>query len=508
MDMQSSNGTYLNGVKIQNGILHIGEKFSIHDVVVDLIPAPEVRRPQSAQAYNGNAALQVRSQPQQMPSGLPQNYQQSEVVQGPWQNQQMQGGQPWGWQAPPPGQNMGANQDLQFQTQTLMQNISAQFQNYMERVVLPGVYKLAQMFDFKWVLGGFVAVYIFAVTLLSIIPTTQLAKSSVMLESQKRAQSLARNLAMANRKALVEGNLSSLSTYSAEVEDGVKSVFLMQDSDGMILAPATKAGRISDLTFTNQVRKERRPLTGMIDSSTLGASFPIDAYDPEAGEMKIRAHAVIIYDISSVSFDESKTISLFMQTLMIASIVGAFLFFFLYKLIEFPLHSLSRQLDVALREKKSDLVMTFQFPILQDLTATMNSVLARHFSSDGGMPSGIPGQENKQLQVENLVKMLGSPAIALDSQSAVIASNIKFEQLSRVDAGSLKLQGLQIIPDAALQQNISALVTRAKSVPDQLHTDQLEFSGHLCSIQCQAFTSSGSVDYFLITILAVEEGGT
>lgn len=506
-DLQSSNGTYLNGVKIQNGIIHIGEKFSIHDVVADLIPAPEMRRPQTP-TYRGNTAVQPRI-PQQVPSGVSQSYpmtqSQGDVIAGPWgaQNPQMQS-QPW-------AQGAGPNSSPQasLQAQNFFKTISESLSAYMEKVVLPGVYRLAQVFDFKWVLGGFVAVYILSVTILSIIPTTQLAKSSIMLESQRRAQSLARNLAMANRKALVENNLSSLSTYSAEVEDGVKSVFLMQDSDGMILAPATKAGRISDLSFTSQVRKERRPLISNIDGSTIGASFPIDAYDAEAGEMKIKAHAVIIYDVSSVSFDESKTISLFMQTLMLASLFGALLFYFLFKLIEFPLQSLNRQLDVALREKTSDLEMTFQFPVLRDLTSTMNSILTRQFtSSEGGSSQGFMSQENKHLQTENLVRMLGAPAVVLDSQSAVISVNLKFEQLCRVEASLLKMQGLQSIPDGALQQNISALVLKSQGQPEQLHTDQLEFSGHQCSIQCQAFTTSGIVDYYLVTILAIEEGGS
>ena len=41
IDMNSSNGTFLNGVKIQNGIIRLGEKFSLHNILMDIVPVAD-----------------------------------------------------------------------------------------------------------------------------------------------------------------------------------------------------------------------------------------------------------------------------------------------------------------------------------------------------------------------------------------------------------------------------------------------------------------------------------
>ena len=43
VDLKSSNGTFVNGVKIQNSIIHLGDKLSLFDVIMDVIPAPDIR---------------------------------------------------------------------------------------------------------------------------------------------------------------------------------------------------------------------------------------------------------------------------------------------------------------------------------------------------------------------------------------------------------------------------------------------------------------------------------
>ncbi len=485
VDLKSSNGTYVNGIKIQNSILHLGEKFSLHEILLDIVPAQELRPARSqlpavshsGNAYPavGNAALQMGNFPQPHVGVQSQAYAQA---------------------APAPEMAESAPSARP----NLFAGILEQFKAYLERVVLPGVYKLAQMFDFKLVLLGFVGAFIFIVTLLSMIPMSQLAKSSILKESRNRASSLARNLAATNKKAVVE-NSGALSTYSAEVEEGVKTVFIIQDIDGMILAPSTKAGRVSELSFVQKVRKERRALTVELDSSTIAASAPIEGYDVENGEMKTKAHAIVIYDVSSLAFDEGKTISLFMQTLMIASLVGFFLFFFIYKLIEFPIKNLSLQLDTALREKRSDLEMTFQFEPLQNLIANMNSVLTRSHHGEGGGGQAESSSENRDEEASNLTKMIGAPAMVVAADNRILSANSSFEQLARVSLPTLQQNGLTFIPDNSLQQNIEHLMGKSREVPYAIHSDHLEFNGLMCTIQCQGFLSGNSICYFLITIL-------
>ena len=72
---------------------------------------------------------------------------------------------------------------------------------------------------------------------------------------------------------------------------------------------------------------------------------------------------------------------------------------------------------------------------------------------------------------------------------------------------AMQNQTLAAIPDVALQQNIDHLIGRAREMPGTLHNDQLEFSGHLCALNCQAFTTSETVDYFIVSVSPLEGGG-
>ena len=481
IDLNSSNGTFLNGVKIQNGIVRLGEKFSLHQILMDIVPASEqVYQPSNLIQTNPEAAAFI-PQPHQIPGHL--------------QNHPQVQGSPH-FQAGPEVASAAAEISAPVTP-------TSKFQDYMNRVVLPGVSKLAQVIEFNWVLGGFVAAYIFVVTLLSMVPMIQISKNSILQESQRRAATLARQIANNNKRALAENRLTELNLYSVDAEEGVSQAMIVQDT-GMILSPSEKAGRNSNMPFVSQARKERREFAAMIDSTTIGAAAPIDLYDPATNEMVVKAYAVIIYDVSSLAFDQGKMISLFMQTLMISSLVGALLFFFLYKLIEFPIQNLAQQLDAALREKRSDLQLVFQFEAVQNLISNMNSVLTRYIHGENDQQQMAVGGGGSESDAENLVQMIGGPGLVISAQGKVLAANNNFEQISRTTVSQLKQSGLSVIQDQALQQNIDHLISQAAQNVYAVHSDQLEFSGHPCRLLCQALTANGSVNFYFITILPID----
>ncbi|RYZ35002.1 MAG: FHA domain-containing protein, partial [Sphingobacteriales bacterium] len=484
MDLKSSNGTYINGVRIQNGIIRLGDKVSVHDVIFDVIPA-ETHNAQasiviSMPSREGNAAMAMQYQQQQFPQDFPQAAPQMMGHIDPV--------------LPAPGPMVAAPPE------GLLQNLMFQVQEYMERVALPGVYRLPQLAEFRYVLGGFIGVFIIAVTLLSMIPMVQITRSSIMAESQRRAQSIARNVATMNQTLLLQGSFSSLNTHSAETEDGVKQVMIIQQNDGMILAPASKAGTTPDLPFVHAARREMKAQVAQIDGQTIGASFPIGQYDPSTGEPSVKAHAIVIYDIGSLAFDDGHVLSLFFQTLIIACIMGLLLFFFMYKLIEYPINTLNQQLDTALREKKDSTEVNFQFPALQNLVGNINSLLTRYINGDADK-NGPVQVVSRDAEAENLVQLMGYPTIAISGERRIIAVNSNFEQIAHATSAQLSGQQMSAISDSSLQQNLMHLMQKSQEAPGAIHSDQLEFSGHNCQIHCQAMgVDNNTVAYFVISI--------
>jgi len=484
-DLKSSNGTFINGVRQQNGLIRLGDKVGIHDVIFDIIPAPDIRPSRApVAAQPGQQIGQIPVIPNMMGgNAAPQYY--------PQGSPQMMGGEP-------------APAEPMVEPQGVVQNLIFKASDYLERVALPGVYRLPQLMEFKYVLGSFVAIFIFMVTLLSMIPMVQITRSSILAESKRRALSIARNVAMANQQQLLQGNVASLSTNSAETEDGVKQVMIVQQSDGMILAPASRAGVTTDIPFVHAARREMKTQVDQVDSSTIGASFPIGQYDPNTGEPSVKAHAIVMYDVGSLAFDDGHVLSLFFQTLILACLVGLLLFFFMYKLIEHPIVSLNHQLDVALREKKDSTDINFQFPALQNLVGNINSLLTRylHGGGDGAAPVNMVSRDS---EAENLVQLMGYPTIAISGEGRIVTVNANFEQIAHASSSQLSNQPLSAIPDMALQQNIQHLMQKSREAPGTIHSDQLEFSGHNCMIHCHAMgVENGTVAYFIISITPVE----
>lgn len=487
-DLRSSNGTFVNGVKIQNQLVRIGDKIALHDVFCDIIPAPEVKVAVAAQhqmpvAYNpnqypmtaGNNAMQVGYE-QQMAAP---SYEQGQT---PQQNEIPK---------------MASNSANTF---------FSKFTQYVDDVAMPGIYKLGEFAEMKVILGGFLVAFIFIVTALSMIPMAQITNASIEQESRRRALSIALRLAADNQAALAQGLEGNLNTSMAEAEDGVKSALIISQANGMILAPAVRSGSSPDLPFVHKARRESKDLVENIDGSTIGASAPIAYYSAELGSVSVRAHAVVIYDMGSLAFNEGRAFSLFIQTFVVAVIVGLLAFFFMYRLIEFPIRSLNEMLDTAMREGRDNIQINFQFPVFQDMVSNINSLLTR--ALHGGGQDGGAVSIGRVFEGENLVQLIGYAAVAINRDLVFTAANAVMESSIGLAPSSLIGKPVSSIPDSALQQNLNDLLARSKANPQNIETNNLEFSGVNHTICCQAIlATNGEVEYFVLTFVPLEGGG-
>jgi hypothetical protein len=497
VDLKSSNGTFVNGVKIQNSIVRVGDKISLFDVIMDVIPAPDIRPKSPPKQVMQNVPVSIqRPTPPVVPLGATQ--QMSYPQQGGAAMQMGYQQAPQMYQTP----NQFTQNNQQPQQAAVPQlTFSEKVENYVENVVMPAIYRLGILFSFKQILQGFVIIFIFSVTLLSTIPLTNIVKESNLKEATKRAKSVARAMAKFNEQALLSGQLGNLSVSEAMKEEGIKEAFIIQQSDGLIVAPPEKAGRDESNPLVLIARKESRSAFARIDSSTIGASFPIAIYDPSSGEATPKYHAIVTYDVGSLNIDEGRIISLFMQTLIISSVLGLILYFLFARLIEFPIRTLNQQIDKALIDKSDRTEVPFDYPVFQKLVSNVNTILNRAWSGDGAGASQKP-QQNKDLEFSNLVEMVSHPVIVVDADNRVVAVNVNFEQLAQTSKDAILNQSYQSITDNALVQNIDALVARSKQSPFEKQTDKIPFSQFECEIFCQAFLNAdGEPQYFVLTLV-------
>ena len=490
-DLESRNGTFVNGVKIQNQRLNPGDKLSLHDVLVDVIQMSDHASPApigGVPAWAGNAA--VRLQQSYQPSQQDPQFRPIENFE-PAGHQQAHHAAMNGSMSAPHSAPIAAND--------LVGNIHA----YIDNVAMPGVYNIVKSLPYRWALALLVVAYVFVVTALSILPIVATTKSNIQNESIRRARSIARNVRDANKKFILDHNDAAIDLRSAELEEGVTAVLIVSAKDGTVIAPANKRGEYVNKPFVNQARREDREFANYVDDSNLGVSVPITAYNAETGSQSAIAYSIVLYDVGALAMTPKETLGLFVQTLTIALLAGIVLFFFLYKIVENPIESAGLQLDDALREGRDDLKTDYHFPALERLISNVNSALSRIGQSESaGGPIGLV--MNRDYEAQNIVRMLTMPALTVNAiDDRVIATNPLFDKLV---GGGMNLVGqpLTSIPDMSLQQNLMDLLPQLRGNVGQIASGTIPFSGQSYDISGQVVMGASEPAYFIFTL---SEGG-
>ncbi|MCB0406623.1 MAG: FHA domain-containing protein [Bdellovibrionales bacterium] len=485
-DLDSKNGTFVNGVQIRNKSLKEGDRIALHDVLMELIdtekekplmvPPPNIHYPPQF----GNVAYQ--HQPFQQPSEA---------------------------QYHPPSQ--GSQLHMAANNEEVPQNINANefmtmINNYVEDVVLPGVYRLPQYLEFKWVLGIFMAGFIILVTALSTIPLLRILKTSIERESQEHALTIAKHLADDNLNAIGQGLNTAVSVAGALKRPGVVDALVISNVDGSIIAPASKAGSYPDIAFVHDARKRGKEAVAQVDSDTVVALAPLEFFNAETGSRGITAYSVVVYDMGSLAVDDGKTLSLFIQTLFIGLLIGGILFFFLYKMIEYPLKSMNLQLNDALKSGGSHITIDYDFPVLQNLASNISSALTR--TSDSGSSNAMTSFEpDRTHEMNNLVELIGFGSLTINGNDRTIsAMNAVFQEKSHMNLQDSLYMSVNEIPDQALKLSLIDLLERVDAEPDQIITNELEFNGESYQLAAQAVQGSQGISYYVIVLLPNDGG--
>lgn len=484
-DLNSRNGTFVNGVRVQRQILKPGDKVALHDAIFDVVSLPNV---QALPLMQAAAGMQTRTH---QPVAYPGGYEAPPY--GGESHAESAG------QAPPPG--FSANS---------LPELGRAFVAYIDGVAMPGIYALAQKTAFRNVLWAYVGAFVVLVTLASTIPMTAVTKASIQAESQRRALTIARNLAAINRQAILEGLDVSISTQMSENEDGVESALLLAAKDGRVIAPLNRSA-YADKPYVLRVRKKLRAdqlndreFVEQIDSSKIVASVPIKKFSAEGGKV-VAAYAVIVYDMGKLAIDQGEALSLFVQNLAIALLLGAVLGFLLIKTVERPITALNAQLDDALREGKDDVFVEFQFPELAKLAANVNSALSRIGKSDHDSAGAT--SLNKDAEAEALIGAMSGAAIAVNAiDGLVIAAN---EGLYDLIGGGVDLRRkpLSDVHDQALQEHLRDLIAKLRQDPRAPAADHLSFSDVPYATRGVAVFGNSEPAFFLVLLNKLEGGG-
>ena len=489
-DLNSVNGTFVNGVLIEKSILlNAGDKISCNNMIFEFNRMDYLKsRPMLSsenQFHNNNIPNDTPSSFSETPSG-----------------NDIHGNLAFQTQSEPIALSTPTPTGMPVQENaTIDKSLTTTLQNYFETVVMPGVYQLAQWAEFRWVLGSFILVYVILITLLSILPLVQISKERILKESQLRALDISKSLAQ-NYRAAVNQGLSSTFIVEEERLEGVETAMVIAASDGHILAPARKLGNHVDLPFIHRARKQNTLVIEELKNNTIGVSVPIRTISPE-GESHVTAFSMLIYNVSLLKFED--VIRLFVQVLAFALLIGFILFILFYRLIEYPIRQLNMQIDQALKKGgDSEIEVNFNYPEIQRLITNIKSALSRITKTED-FNSSAP-QISLEEEAQGLIHLIKTAGLILDTEGTVIAINSECDSLIG-EHSTLLNKNISDIGDQALQLNLQDLFQRAISEQGQTVTNELEFSGINYTIEGFSVLGTNTPKFVIITFSGQDAGG-
>ena len=422
-DNQSSNGIVVNGVKIQNKVLKPGDKFYLGEIFFELVKLPKFVSIIPDESYHqqhqshGNAALAV------------QNLDMVQSVHGEQTSMEK-----------PLKHELTHQEPMSFQNKV---------ENYIENVALPGIYEYSNKFDLKYVVMGFILIFIILVTTLSVIPVIRVSHGFVIDESLRRADSLAKLLVQENREFIINKNEISVSVKSVKNEMGVDQAFIIDALDGHVIAPVNQRENYSRIPpFAQRARKKNHPYQEVLNNK-IGVSRPILYNNPLTGEPSPAAYAIILYSMDRVALDIPRTLSLIIQILVITVLAGIVLYFLLYKVITKPLYDLNSEINTALKEGVNNIELKTPTPIFQNLVSNINSALSRMSQDNENKIQVDVG--DKTMEASELVELFPIPAIAISPDNEMIlAQNELLDNHPLFDESYIKDKYVEDLSDPSL----------------------------------------------------------
>jgi len=475
-DLNSSNGTFVNGSRVMERPLKVGDRVSVGEYVLELAPF------ESNNPYH--AALVVgKDKPEQEVKHLL-----NEKLKKPHKS------------AP----------------------ISEKLIWYAEKFVMPYFYQLNKKYEWKTISLSIFFIFTGVAVVGSAIPLLTSNRQSIIDGATRRARLIARQIVEENSAFVANDEETKTKIGIISRSRGVKLAVLMT-LDGRILAPPENfnqnlvAGK--EALFASKISKlyrEGKLSTGQgVDfrDNLVIAVEPLLLLDPNMGKNVVAGMALVSIDASTHVPSFSDTVIVIFSNFIVFAIIGLLFLYFFYRLTMRRFEIINYQIDQVLRGEVSEIKTPLKFQELKSLESAVNSSVQRlartSLESEDGLLLG-DGTAN-EIRFEDLTDMFRilsanseAAIVALDESHEMTFANDKFEQITGIHVDE---EHRRKLVDASRDQAFSALVADLfeQLVGTNLVRDEFEFSGTNYKVECVAIGGGASKGYILVLSKELED---
>jgi pSer/pThr/pTyr-binding forkhead associated (FHA) protein len=357
-------------------------------------------------------------------------------------------------------------------------NLPSRILHIFKFKIMPVIHGINEEYEWRSLFAILLSIFVIATISLTILPVLRDSKKLLLLETAMRGRHYADEIARLNAKALERRNLEALNTEFLDSEPGVSSYELF-DLEGRIVRPITKLNEYIEDTFSIQAheyikKKQRSSKTiGELPAITLkdgeiGIAKAIVAYNVKSGNFEPVGIIAIHFEPKSLAVEAAKNTKAYLESLTTSAIVAIIFFGIVYYLTIRPIDELRIQLERALRGDIKSIEPKLLMSELNVLRNSINSIILRNRELQHDTVSSDFGeQEDDAIYVDSLnefMKGAGVPVIVLDSEKLIQKINTEAEDLTGIrESSSVGLELIEVCREKGLAVQLLELCNDSSS---------------------------------------------
>jgi hypothetical protein len=463
IDMGSSNGTFVNGILVKKHRIEMGDEITIGEYKIRLARNQRVAvgKPRAVGGgVDGNAALSYESSAEPEPA------------------------------APPTPQE--------------------KLVLLMDKKVLIPFYQILRTVDWKWILGSIILGALLCSVSLSVLPFVRWGQQITSQEALNRAHTLLAQVVRENYRIISKTNdFTRLTVESAENEKGILAIFVVDPKSNIILAPAKFFNKSVTEPYTLLAIKQiQEGKEDRVSVSQEGDEYvvaqPIYIFSSDTND---RSLAAIVLAYFRVDQGVSSTFTPITEAAIFSIFLSLLAFYFITKMVTYPLATLQEQLDAALKGENVTITAEARLPELETLATVMNFSISRMRQAGGG---AAPVQTSEAEEIAKTYELAVQEFDAGTSDALLLLdqdNKIRFVGKILEDLIGLRNQYAmgQNISDACRDQSFAGtaidLSDRVKQTIGQMQTATLDVNGISRSLVAVAHrNAAGEIAWVLITV--------
>jgi hypothetical protein len=363
VDLGSSNGVFVNGILVRKQRVEPGDDITIVDFKIKIAPPGRPDRGVVRNIAEGGGSFRS-----QQPDNLQIDF---------------------GGSAAP---DLSAfQQPMQEEPQLAIAEKTSQEKllELMDTKILVPFFGIVKTVDWRWILASILMSSLIASVILSVIPIVRWGKKITSKEAVERAQTVVAQTVRENYRILAKtGDFTGLTVEAADNEPGMIGVYIIDAKTRQILAPAKYYNK--SLTDSWSLAAVEKILKGgdkvdraqvERDDGTFVLAQPIKLAPTEQNLTNIVAIVIANFEVAS---EITTTFEPLVEASLFAVLMSLVAFFFIYKMITFPVIQMNEQLDAALKGESVQITCEAQFPELESLATQMNFTVGRLNKETGG----------------------------------------------------------------------------------------------------------------------------